>query len=78
MPTDPLMTNKPIIPPDNLMGSSKNSIKGTIIVPRRINKTFAVNTPEQSCDKVTFIKQAAIQVANPPAMIEPKIVGAQS
>jgi hypothetical protein len=26
-------------------------LKSKIIVHRRINKTFAANTPEQSCDK---------------------------
>jgi hypothetical protein len=26
-------------------------VKSKIIVHRRINKTFAANTPEQSCDK---------------------------
>jgi hypothetical protein len=41
---DPLMTKNAV--PDNLMGSSKNQVKGKIVVHRRINKTFAANTPE--------------------------------
>lgn len=37
--------------PDGDLGLSKQQLKSKIIVHRRINKTFAVNTPEQSCDK---------------------------
>ena len=42
---DPLMTNM------NDLGINKQHLKSKIIVHRRINKTFAANTPEQSCDK---------------------------
>ena len=29
-----------------------NDIKGKVLVHKRITKTFVVNTPEQSCDKI--------------------------